>query len=611
MNSQPNQTKEKNITRFLFPIVDGANNQGVINLAKIFAATEPVLVAGFIPIPMGENLSGGALRALEMRKQLQTIAEDEPNILIEGRIRVTYDAWQEILKIIDQMPCVEWLTLCWPDHLKILSIKASELLENPPCNIAMLKGNIEKNIQKIVVPMRGGPHIEEALRFGIRFSEVHQSSITSIRVFKSEKDKSRLDANFKGLSSILDELSDIQQEKIVGRNLEQKILKITQNYDLTILGTASKPQADIHSFGSVTDKVLAEATSNVIAIKTKRFREVGTREFSSEAISVLVDRWFAENTFHSDEFWDVDALIRSKEEKGFSISLCLPALNEAKTIGEIINITKTELQDKRPLLDEIIVMDSNSEDKTREIAEQAGAKVFIHQEVLPQYGAYSGKGEALWKSLYVTSGDLIVWVDSDIKNFHPRFVYGIIGPLLHNQNLKYIKGFYKRPIVDEKGIVEPSRGGRVTELTARPLINLFYPELSGVIQPLSGEYGGKRSALENLTFTSGYGVETSLLIDMFEKFKLESIGQVDLIERIHRNQSLQNLSKMSFAIIQVMLSKLEKKYNTVFLEEVNKTMKIIHYGPNRMYLEVEEIVEIERPPMITIPEYREKFPIDK
>jgi glycosyltransferase involved in cell wall biosynthesis len=260
--------------------------------------------------------------------------------------------------------------------------------------------------------------------------------------------------------------------------------------------------------------------------------------------------------------------------------------------------------DQVPLLDEMVLIDSSSTDRTREIAASLGVPVFIHQQILPQYGARQGKGEALWKSLYVTHGDLLVWVDTDIANIHPRFVYGLIGALLANPRVRFVKGFYRRPLrVGDK--IQAGGGGRVTELTARPLLNLFYPELSGMIQPLSGEYGGRRSLLERLPFYSGYGVEIGLLIDVLDHYGLNSIAQVDLQERIHHNQTLESLSKMSFAIIQAVFHKLERRYEHHILEEVNKTMKLIRYEPGRFLLDVEEIAEQERPPMESLVEYRE------
>jgi hypothetical protein len=177
--------------------------------------------------------------------------------------------------------------------------------------------------------------------------------------------------------------------------------------------------------------------------------------------------------------------------------------------------------------------------------------------------------------------------------------------MLMNPDLYFVKGFYRRPLRIGKKL-QATGGGRVTELAARPLFNLFYPELSGIIQPLSGEYAGRRSVLERATFFSGYGVETGLLIDIYENYGLGAIAQVDLLERIHKNQSLEALSKMSFAIIQTVIRKLEKRFGSSVLEDVNRSMKIIRHNPAGYYLDVEEIAEKERPPMIDLPEYQSR-----
>jgi glucosyl-3-phosphoglycerate synthase len=301
-------------------------------------------------------------------------------------------------------------------------------------------------------------------------------------------------------------------------------------------------------------------------------------------------------------------LLNLKTQQSLSISLALPALNEEGTVGNVIRTIQKALVSDVPLLDEIVLIDSNSSDHTRQIAESLGIPVHIHQSVLPKYGARDGKGEALWKSLYCTCGDLIIWIDTDIVNIHPRFVYGLIGPLLVKPDVHFVKGFYQRPLKVENKI-QARGGGRVTELTARPLLNLFYPELSGVVQPLSGEYGGRRKILEQLSFFSGYGVEIGLLIDTFEKFGLDAIGQVDLLERIHHNQPLEALSKMSFAIIQAVMRKIESRYGQSILENVNKTMKLIRYEQERFFLDIEEIAERERPPMLEVEEYRSRFKV--
>jgi glucosyl-3-phosphoglycerate synthase len=258
-----------------------------------------------------------------------------------------------------------------------------------------------------------------------------------------------------------------------------------------------------------------------------------------------------------------------------------------------------------PLLDEILVIDSESEDDTRRIAEDEGARVVAHPDVLTRYGTFRGKGEALWKSLYETSGDIVVWADTDVQNWHHRMVYGTLGPLLHEPRLQYVKAYYQRPIV-ERGVLTEGGGGRVTELVARPLINLFFPELSGLIQPLAGEYAGRRSLLESIPFFTGYAVEIGHLIDVAERVGLEGLGQVDLERRVHRNQELEGLSRMSFVILQAIMKRLEERRRVRLFAELGSTMKLPRSGRNKLSLEVIELADQERPPMIRIPEYLER-----
>jgi glycosyltransferase involved in cell wall biosynthesis len=373
------------------------------------------------------------------------------------------------------------------------------------------------------------------------------------------------------------------------------------------MGATAQAVRSTASLGPVVDRVLRESSTAVMAVKTRRpmSATLPDQTAGSQAISILVDKWFAENTFAAAEFDEIEELAALKRAQGLTISLALPALNEAETVGKVIRTIQRALMDKVRLLDEIVLIDSNSTDATRDIAEELGVPVFIHQALLPEYGARHGKGEALWKSLLVTQGDIVAWIDTDIVNIHPRFVYGILGPLLQNPGIKYVKGFYRRPL-KVGGKIQAGGGGRVTELTARPMLNLFYPELSGVVQPLSGEYAGRRDALEQLPFFSGYGVETGLLIDMLERFGLASIGQVDLLERVHHSQPLEALSKMSFAILQAVIRKLEVRYGQTILEDVHKSMKLIRYEAGAYFLDVEEIVEHERPPMLHVPEYLER-----
>ena len=230
--------------------------------------------------------------------------------------------------------------------------------------------------------------------------------------------------------------------------------------------------------------------------------------------------------------------------------------------------------------------------------------MFYEHDVLPGEGPGSGKGEALWKSLHACKGDLICFVDADIRNFHARFVYGLLGPLLQDPEIQYVKAFYERPI-RERNALRATGGGRVTELLARPLINLLWPELAGIVQPLSGEYAGRRETLEQVPFFSGYGVELGLLVDIAARFGVDAIAQVDLDRRVHRNQDMQALGRMSFGILQAAFLRLAEEgrsapgnFATTLVQFSNE---LVEYRP-----EPREIVTSRRPPIVTVDDYRRR-----
>jgi glucosyl-3-phosphoglycerate synthase len=316
-------------------------------------------------------------------------------------------------------------------------------------------------------------------------------------------------------------------------------------------------------------------------------------------------QWLQTRTYHHSEFRDISELVELKQQKNLSISLCFPTLNEEKTIGKSIVVMKSELIDRYPLLDEIAVIDSGSTDKTLSIARTFGADTYSASEYLTEDGSFTGKGENLWKALYLLKGDIIVYVDADISNIHHRFVYGLVGPLLKSDTVKFVKAFYNRPFKDASGVV-PTGGGRVTELLVRPLFSQFYPELTGIIQPLSGEYAGYREILEQIPFPVGYGVETGLLIDIYERWGLNVMAQTNLDFRIHRNQSLQSLGRMSFGIMQTFWKRIEQ-YKQTKIEPgsfILRQMKLLEEG-----YEINEfdIREKEREPIADLPAYREKY----
>ncbi len=316
--------------------------------------------------------------------------------------------------------------------------------------------------------------------------------------------------------------------------------------------------------------------------------------------------WLSQNTHHHSKFWDLRQMVAAKEKQGLKISLCIPTLNEEKTIGKEVVIFKSELMNRYPLVDELAVIDSGSTDRTLQVAAAFGADTYLAADILPELGAKRGKGENLWKAIHQLRGDVIVYIDADIKNIHPRFVYGLVAPLIYQPGVKYVKAFYDRPLAMSQG-VRPSGGGRVTEILIRPLFSLFFPELAYIIQPLSGEYAVRREVLQEIPFPIGYGVETSHLIDVYRRWGLEAFAQTDLDKRVHRNQETRALAKMSFGILQTFLRRLQSLEMIGHLPQLSTTLKQFQTVKDAYETVEHQIVEEERPPMSGIPAYREKF----
>jgi glucosyl-3-phosphoglycerate synthase len=289
----------------------------------------------------------------------------------------------------------------------------------------------------------------------------------------------------------------------------------------------------------------------------------------------------AERTYHHLDF----PLSRLLAAKGATtVSACLPARNESGTIARIVGTLRADLLDTG-VIDELIVIDDHSTDDTAELARAAGARVIASEDILPEYGEGHGKGEVLWKSLLVSTGDIVLWCDTDLRDFHHRFISGLLGPLLVDPDVAFVKGYYQRPEANGEG------GGRVTELVARPLVALLFPELVPIRQPLSGEYGGRREILEQLPFVEGYGVEMGLLIDIARLAGADAMAQVDLEVRHHRNRPLAELGPQAMAIMQTVLRRVDRD-----LAPVAASFPV----PGGATAEVEAA---ERPPMLEVAEY--------
>ncbi|MQY13057.1 Glucosyl-3-phosphoglycerate synthase [Streptomyces sp. RB5] len=289
------------------------------------------------------------------------------------------------------------------------------------------------------------------------------------------------------------------------------------------------------------------------------------------------------------------ALLAAKQALGprGTVSVVLPALDEEETVGVIAGAIRRALIEEVPLVDELIVVDSGSVDRTAEVAAAAGAKVVHRDEILPRLPALPGKGEVLWRSLLATSGEIVAFVDADLREFDPALVAGIVGPLLTDPDVSFVKAMYDRPLDGR-----PGEGGRVTELVARPLLNLHWPQLAGFVQPLGGEYAARRSLLERLPFPVGYGVELALLVDTLHTVGLDAMAQVDVGVRRHRHQDGRALGRMAAAIYRTAQLRLSRGHL------VRPRLTQFERSPEGAFVpHTYEIDTEERPPMRLVEEY--------
>lgn len=320
------------------------------------------------------------------------------------------------------------------------------------------------------------------------------------------------------------------------------------------------------------------------------------RENAEEPRNVLkeVEHWLSTRSWSMTDR-PLHKILAAKHRTGQSVSVVLPALNEEATVGDIVAIIRHDLMQQVPLVDEIVVVDSGSTDRTSEVAAAAGARVVHRDDILPRIPAVPGKGEVLWRSLLVTSGDIVCFIDADLKEFSSDFVTGIVGPLLTDPGVDLVKAMYDRPLGGAAG-----QGGRVTELMARPLLNMHWPQLAGFVQPLGGEYAARRSLLEQLPFPVGYGVELGMLVDALHLVGLDALAQVDVGVRKHRHQDGQALGRMAAQIYRTAQLRLARGHL------IRPSLTQFERGPDGFEPRTYSVDTEERPPMADITEYQSR-----
>ena len=588
----------------LVAIVDPERDRAVVDLAVALAAGEELILVSAIEVPEGDALASVQPDARRLRRTLDQLVP--ANARARTLVTVARQGWQAIQETVaNERP--DLLLLSWRrPGWDLLGTTIEDVLRNPPCDIAVVKGPLSR-ARRMLVPVRGGRYADLAAKVAIGWARAKSGSVTLLHVRTPGR-------RTPTLYQLLGERAlDDRVDRLVTRTGDpaEVINEELAEHDAIAFGaTGRKDQED--PLGPVGQAIVASARAAIIVRTATPFSQnlalplptlPADRAERSKVVGEIVDKWFVQNTFTSSEFADLRRLLEAKERQNLRISVGLPTLNEEATVRRVIRTIRSRLMERIPLVDEIAVIDSDSDDQTREIAREEGVAVHVLGDILPDYGARRGKGEALWKSLHVLTGDIVVWIDTDVTDTHPKFVYGILGPLLLRPDVQFVKAFYQRPLRIGAEVLA-SGGGRVTELSARPILNLFFPELSGMVQPLSGEQGGRRALLEQLPFFTGYGVETGLLIDTLLRAGLGALAQVDMKQRIHRNQDLLSLSKMSFQILQVALKRVGEAHGERIWEDANATLKLITQTEGgKLHLEMHDIEISELPPMSTIPEY--------
>lgn len=301
--------------------------------------------------------------------------------------------------------------------------------------------------------------------------------------------------------------------------------------------------------------------------------------------------WFAQGTSSVSD-WPRERVLDLKGEQ--TVTVIIPARDEQDTIGDIVDAIRQGLMTgSKPLVDELVVVDSDSTDGTASVARDAGARVVATTDVLPQIPTVPGKGEAMWRGLAATHGEIVVFLDADLRSFTPAYVLGLLGPMLAEPSIQLVKACYDRPLVTDGG-QRTMGGGRVTELVARPLLNLHWPELAGMAQPLAGEYAVRRTLVESLPIPCGYGVEFAILVDTYARHGLAALAQVDLGERLHRHQDDIRLGLMSAEIWHVALERLDP---AGAVSRPGDSMAQFTYGPAGVSLTEEWVDVLVRPPL--------------
>ncbi|MPZ24124.1 MAG: hypothetical protein GEU28_11415 [Dehalococcoidia bacterium] len=521
-------------------------------------------------VPWSNDAGKDTSRARSLRRELRRLAGGRVDRRVVVRTAATF---ADGVRVVVAEEATDLLLLAFDSEGRASRAErsATGLIAAPPCDMVVLKPSEGREYRRILLAVRGGPYAELALAVALDIGKGCSAEVTLMHIERSDDDEAlrrREHHLFQSLLARCQDYGHVKVHTVSSGDVVSAIVKEARGHDLVVLGAGIRSDSSSPGLGAVPEAVSARAECASIVVKTASPIDPAIFQSPRPALDVVVDRWFSNNTFHCREFSDIAALSDLKERSGQRISLGVMSTGNGEGLPRVVQTLRAELQERNPLVDEIAVIGHG-----RPANDDAAA-------------IDAASGEVLVESLQALSGDIIAWIDGDIRNIHPRMVYGVVGPLLTQERLQYVKGFYERP--DSAGDAAFSGNMlQLTELTARPLLNLFFSELSGVVEPLSREHAARRSALERLTVTSGLGVEVGLLIDFWDRFGLDSIAQSDLENRVGGDASVNFMTQKAFAVVQVIVNRFGSRRG-IDLPTVHQSMKLIHSQGETYKLELIE-----------------------
>ena len=590
-------------SNILIPVHCAVRGEQVLRLAlKLIDedSAQAVTLVAVTPLQEGSPMSEGAAPAQELRNELERLSDIDPLVRRLARSIVSHEPWIDIKALTEEFPPDETLVvLPWRSNDAAWRNGLVHVLSDPPCDAVVVHSPAgAPAIRKLLLPVRGGPFAALSLQLAVKIAKASGAEITVLRVLSEDDNPASqlLRESFTGLSDVFPEIT---HEAQVAGDPGRTIMSMLKDHQAIVLGASAVEGQD--PIGLVASLILQKEDVTTVVVKTKEpFRMPATDTRPKDVpVLVRVERWFAQNTLKSSEFSDPNKLADLKREQGLKISLGLASLNNETTIGNIIGLVREQLVYTTPLLDEIVVIDNGSADSSRRIATAMNVSAYATEDVLSAHGTLRGKGDSLWKSLYLLSGDLVVWMDTDIANPEPAHLLGIIGPLLMDPRIQYVKGFYGTPAM------QATDRDPIPDVLIRPIISLLFAELAGIADPLAGTHGGRRTALEQIPFYSGHGVLIGLLLDILDRFGLESIAQVDLgaVNRRKTDREQTTPPKTAFSILQVFAQHLEDKGLVTSAFSMERTLKLLHMD-HSFHMEEVDVHEQRRPAMMTVREYR-------